>query len=221
MHYNKKLAKLIDQLVPYLSTKNLIVVEGYEMTGKSTLIQELTKLLIDRLPGTIIAKQDANLNHDLVSNSELEYNDLYLVGCINARSVCSLQPSTILRFMISDRALRSSLHYAKITGNLETHDQIVTSSLVQDTYDQFDTIIVINMRLGNPKKNLMKYRSNDDLQPFDPTDQVEYIKNYNRFENDNHSRWIAQGIYSNKARYVEVNLINKVNKLIIDSIEER
>jgi thymidylate kinase len=184
------------------SGRVLIVVEGYEMVGKSTLVRELTTELKSS-EDSLVINTSSYLNHDI--GSLIGYDNLYSSALIISDIVKNSNMSDII--VVQDRGLRSSLFYPH---NNVLDDQVDTNnSVISKYYESYDTIIVITISLNDINNNLLSLCSSRGDMKFDPSSKLEYLENYNKFYNlsdDIITR--SAKVYRNSGNLVEIDIKN-------------
>lgn len=206
--YNKenKSSKFVS-VVEFITEKlvkgnTLIVVEGYEMVGKSTLVHHLSSHLSARLPGVI--KQSSKLNHDL--GPVIGYDKLYTSSLVQFDMIKNLSQHSDNKYvLVCDRGLVSSTFYP---GEIDY-------KLVRKYLNQvFDNIILVRVELDRStlsSNNLLHTR--EELSKFDDDNLEDYIKNYDLFYAD--SNWErALHIYSDCVELTNFHYVKVRNNII-------
>lgn len=185
------------------SGRVLVIVEGYEMVGKSTLVKELITDLKSS-DDSLIIHTSGYLNHDI--GSLIGYDNLYSSALIISDIVKNSNMSDII--VVQDRGLRSSLFYPH---NNVLDDQVDNNnSIISKYYKSYDTIIVVTLSLSDVNNNLFSLCNNSrDNKKFDPSSEIEYLENYNKFYNlsdDIITR--STKVYRNSCNLIEINIKN-------------
>lgn len=180
----------------------LVIVEGYEMVGKSTLVKELVTDLKSS-DDSLIIHTSSYLNHDI--GSLIGYDNLYSSALIISDIVKNSNMSDVV--VVQDRGLRSSLFYPH---NNMLDDQVDNNSIISKYYKSYDTIIVLTLSLSDVNNNLFSLCNNSrDNKKFDPSSEIEYLENYNKFYNlsdDIITR--STKVYRNSSNLIEINIKN-------------
>ena len=184
------------------SGRVLVIVEGYEMVGKSTLVKELVTDLKSS-DDSLIIHTSSYLNHDI--GSLIGYDNLYSSALIISDIVKNSNMSDVV--VVQDRGLRSSLFYPH---NNMLDDQVDNNSIISKYYKSYDTIIVLTLSLSDVNNNLFSLCNNSrDNKKFDPSSEIEYLENYNKFYNlsdDIITR--STKVYRNSCNLIEINIKN-------------
>lgn len=178
----------------------LIVVEGYEMVGKSTFIKELDHYLTTWTDYTII-RQKPNLNHDLVEKGLMtSYSNLISVGASLANLDIKNKSNTMVTIL--DRGLVSSFHY-RPKGSKK-----VDLEYLKSVYSSYDEIIVVSIRLDGLSDNDLLMSKRVESKKFDPVNKIEYKDKYMLFYLD-HKSW-AKATYCYSIELSDIiRVINK------------
>lgn len=184
------------------SGRVLVIVEGYEMVGKSTLVKELVTDLKSS-DDSLIIHTSSYLNHDI--GSLIGYDNLYSSALIISDIVKNSNMKDVV--VVQDRGLRSSLFYPH---NNMLDDQVDNNSIISKYYKSYDTIIVLTLSLSDVNNNLFSLCNNSrDNKKFDPSSEIEYLENYNKFYNlsdDIITR--STKVYRKSGNLIEINIKN-------------
>lgn len=185
--------------------KILVVVEGYEMVGKSTMVKNLKKLLTNKSKGkgVQVINQSSDLNHTV--GKIIGYDKLYANSLVQFDLINNMSGKVI---MICDRGLVSSTFYP--SGDIDTY---TVGSYINKA---FDKVILIRLELDEDYKvnNLYGVRKTTDR--FDDESVDEWISNYEKFYSDEYWDKPVE-VYQNSVgskNFMYVRIINKINNKV-------
>lgn len=156
-----RVVNTFEELVQRLEGSKLIIFEGYEMMGKSHVINWYLHQSTD----SVVFRPDyESIDYDKLINR----NDRYIIGLSVLDFYRSINPSTQLIF---DRGILSSIVYNKFYGNTTKNMDSVVTEYLRIVKDLNGTIVL----LDNRSKALAKMRY--DLA----TERGEHTDKYDQF----------------------------------------